>query len=441
VNRHRRIVAVVTVLAIFAAAPARAATLFWSGNGSTQGGSGTWDTTNARFGALSGGPYTTVWNNTTNAADTVLFGGSAGTATLGDNITVRNLTFNNASTVAGSGFSLTTGVVNNLFVQLGGSARGTGATISAPIVGSNGLSLIGTAGPLVLSGSSTYAGETVVSNNAGAQNGVRLNLGNGGTGGSIGSSSGISIQATNIFSTNRSNTATQGIHFPTISGAGSFIKAGTGTTIFTAVNTYSGSTSVSSGTLLVDGTIGSGPTTVVAAAALGGSGRVSGTATISGTLSPGNTTGVLSLGSLALAATSRTLIDLPAAGARGTDYDGLTVLNASGLSYDGAMELAFGGSILADNTTFDVFSFTGTPSGSFDTLSSTGYYAGTWTNNGDGSFSLAKDAQTLTFTQSTGEVIVVPEPASLSVAAVGLVATIALLRRRNRPATRPGEAR
>jgi autotransporter-associated beta strand protein len=439
VNCHRQAVAVVTLVALAAAAPAPAATLFWSGNGSTQGGSGTWDTTNARFGASSGGPFTTVWNNTTNAADTALFGGATATATLGSNITVRGLTFNNASTVAGGGFSLTTGVANSLAVNCGGSARATGGTISAPIVGSNGLSLIGTAGPLVLSGSSTYTGETVVSNNAGAQNGVRLNLGNGGTGGSIGSSSGISVQATNIFSTNRSNTATQGIDFPTISGAGSFIKAGTGTTIFTAVNTYSGSTSISAGMLLIDGTIGSGPTTVVAAAALGGSGRISGTATISGTLSPGNTTGVLSLGSLVLAATSRTLVDLPAAGVRGTDYDGLTLLNASGLTYGGTMELAFGGSILADNTTFNVFSFTGTPSGSFDTLSSTGYYAGTWTNNNDGSFSLAKDAQTLTFTQSTGEVIVVPEPATLS-AVLGLTTAISLLRRRNRPATRPGES-
>ena len=51
-----------------------AATLYWSGNGSYQGGAGIWDTTLPRFGSSGGGPFSTVWNNTTNAGDTVTFG-------------------------------------------------------------------------------------------------------------------------------------------------------------------------------------------------------------------------------------------------------------------------------------------------------------------------------------------------------------------------------
>ena len=35
----------------------------------------------------------------------------------------------------------------------------------------------------------------------------------------------------------------------TISGAGNFVQAGAGTTIFTASNTYSGGTTISNGTL------------------------------------------------------------------------------------------------------------------------------------------------------------------------------------------------
>jgi len=245
-----RLMAGVAVMIAIAASssPSFAAILTWSGNGSTQGGNGTWDTTTAHFG---GSTYTTVWNNTTNAADTALFGGSVGTATLGANITVRQLTFNNASTVAkdaGNLYSLTTGATNSLTIAAGGSGRGTGGTVSAPIVGSGGLTISNTAGPIVLTGSSTYSGTTVIGV---AVSGVpiRLNLGSGGAAGSIGSSSGLRVDAGSIFATNRSDTITQGVNFPLITGGGGFIKAGNGTTIFTLVNTYTGSTTISSGTL------------------------------------------------------------------------------------------------------------------------------------------------------------------------------------------------
>ena len=436
ISTHRNVFPVAWSAAMLAGAmatlPAHGATLLWSGNGTTQGGAGTWDTTNPHFGTSGTGPFGTVWNNTTNAADSVTFGGATSTATLGTDITVRGLTFNNASSVFAGGFSLTTGVSTALAISCGSSTRATGGTISAPIVGTSGITLIGVAGPLVLTGSSTYTGVTTVSNNGDTQSGVRLNLGNGGTGGSIGSSSRVDVRANSIFCTNRSNSIVQGIHFPTITGSGSFIKAGAGTTILTAANTYSGSTSVTNGMLLVNGTIGSGPMTVAAAGAIGGIGKVSGRATISGTLSPGNATGVLTLGSLSLGSTSTSLIELPAAGTRGTDYDGVTTLNASGLTYGGAMDVAFGASLLPDSTSFVIFDFAGSASGSFSAISSTGYYAGTWTNNSDGTFSLAKDSQTLTFTQGTGILSIVPEPASLVIASlgIGLAAGVAVRCRR-----------
>ena len=214
----------------------------------------------------------------------------------------------------------------------------------------------------------------------------------------------------------------------TINGTGS------GKVIFSGNNTYGGATTVTQGAFQLNGVLsGSSNLSVAALGWLGGTGTASGAATISGgTLSPGATTGVLSLGSLTLTSTSTTLIDLLAAGTRGADYDGLTILNAGGLTYGGTMSLAFGGSALLDNTTFNVFSFTGSPSGGFGQVLSTGYYAGTWTNNLDGTYSLAKDAQTLTFAQSTGIVTIVPEPTSVVAVLSGIALTMICHRRRVR---------
>jgi autotransporter-associated beta strand protein len=209
-------------------------------------------------------------------------------------------------------------------------------------------------------------------------------------------------------------------------------STGSGKVIFSGNNTYTGPTTVTAGAFQLDGSLsGSSILSVASAGILAGSGTASGAATISGgTLSPGSTTGVLSLGSLTLTATSTALIDLLAAGTRGTDYDGLTILNAGGLTYGGTMSFAFGGSAVPDNTTFSVFSFTGSPSGSFGQVSSTGFYAGTWTDNADGTFSLASGGQTLTFSQATGNVLVVPEPATIALAGIGVVFAVAAARRR-----------
>ena len=181
----------------------------------------------------------------------------------------------------------------------------------------------------------------------------------------------------------------------------------------------------SSGSLAVGSNL-----SVAAAAWLAGSGTVPGTVTVSGTLSPGNSPGVITLGSLVQTSTSVTAIEVASAGTRGTNYDGVSILNASGLTYGGTMSFAFGGSAIAPNTTLDIFSFTGTPSGGFATLVSTGFYAGTWTNNNNGTFTLIKDSDTLTFSENTGDVIVVPEPAVTLVGMAGLVGALAVRRRR-----------
>ncbi|MGH6734975.1 MAG: autotransporter-associated beta strand repeat-containing protein [Methyloceanibacter sp.] len=93
---------------------------------------------------------------------------------------------------------------------------------------------------LTLTGNNTYTGGTIL--DAGT-----LQIGNGGTTGAISDSSDIANGGTLIF--NRSNDYTYG---GDISGTGAVEQNGTGTTILTGANTYTGGTTVSAGILTGD---------------------------------------------------------------------------------------------------------------------------------------------------------------------------------------------
>ena len=99
-------------------------------------------------------------------------------------------------------------------------------------------------GTLVLYGNNTYTGGTTI--NAGT-----LQIGNGGTTGSLSTTGSISNNATLVF--NRSDSLTQGTDFSAsgISGTGAVIKNGTGSLTFNVSNTYSGATTINSGTLVL----------------------------------------------------------------------------------------------------------------------------------------------------------------------------------------------
>lgn len=145
---------------------------------------------------------------------------------------------------------------------------------------------------LTLAGTNTYTGGTII--NAGT-----LQLGNGGTTGSITSSASITNNSALVY--NRTGTFTYG---GVISGAGTLTKNGTSVLTLTATNIYTGSTTVNAGALLVNGAIGTGTVTVAANATLGGTGTVNGAVTVmsGGILAPGATTGV-SIGTLSIVGT------------------------------------------------------------------------------------------------------------------------------------------
>ena len=124
------------------------------------------------------------------------------------------------------------------------------------------------AGTLVLTAPNTYSGPTTIS--AGT-----LVLGNGGTSGSILGN----VVDNGTFAVNRSDAYT---FSGAISGSGSFVQMGTGTTTLSANSTYTGPTTVSAGTLVVNGSIANSAVTVGSGAALTGTGTVGATTIRSG---------------------------------------------------------------------------------------------------------------------------------------------------------------
>jgi fibronectin-binding autotransporter adhesin len=146
-------------LGIFAAllalhGSALAADRWWDSNNTAVGlgDTGTWDTTNSFWSPNNdgvSGPYS-VWNNA--ALDDAFFGGTLGTITLTEPITVHNMSFLDAHGWVLGGDTLTLGGVAPTINSNGNT------TINSIIAGSAGLTKVG-AGWLQLTGVNTFSGD------------------------------------------------------------------------------------------------------------------------------------------------------------------------------------------------------------------------------------------------------------------------------------------
>jgi fibronectin-binding autotransporter adhesin len=128
----RRIIAAAALAApvIGLGAQVHAATLFWSGNGTVQGGVGTWNTTGQNWGTVAAGPYTTVWNNAN--VDSAVLDSTPGAITTGSAITVNTITANTSTTSSASSWLIgnsTTAATNQ--ITFSGANSGINANYSS----------------------------------------------------------------------------------------------------------------------------------------------------------------------------------------------------------------------------------------------------------------------------------------------------------------------
>ena len=197
-----------------------------------------------------------------NGSGTLQLGSNGGFGTASENISIaggsvldlngQNITKTNPLTISGTGSGGGALISSNGTASYAGSVTLGGAT---SLGGSNNLSLSGPIGDggnayaltkvgggnVVLAGSETYTGITTIS--AGT-----LQIGSGGVAGWLPNST-ITDNATLAF--RRGNTVMQGADFSgsPITGNGGLAQFGAGMLVLTASNTYTGSTTVSAGTL------------------------------------------------------------------------------------------------------------------------------------------------------------------------------------------------
>ncbi|MFT4197792.1 MAG: autotransporter-associated beta strand repeat-containing protein [Pseudoxanthomonas sp.] len=213
------------------------------------------------------------------------------------------------------------------------------------------------AGTLILTADNTYTGGTEVAEGT-------LQLGNGGTSGSIVGDVAIDSGAT--LAVDRSDTYT---YAGTISGSGSLLQEGSGTLVLSGDSCdFTGTSTVAAGILEVDGCLG-GSTTVSSGGTLSGSGTV-GDLTVSsgGTVSPGGEGTIATLtvdGDLVMESGSSYVVDVDAAG----ESDLLYVTGTATLNGGSVLSIAADGT-WNYKTTYTILTALGGVSGTFDSVSS-----------------------------------------------------------------------
>ncbi len=240
---------------------------------------------------------------------------------VGDIAGTGTLTIANGGAVSSAGGSVGVGASHGTVTVTGAGSTWTNS--SALVVGDTG----GTGTLTIADGGTVSASAVTLAGGVGSIG--TLNI--GAAPGSAPVAPGTLITPTVAFgdgtgTLNFNHTATGYVFAPTISGAGS-VNVLSGTTILTAVSTYTGPTTVDGGALIVNGSIASSPVTVNPGALLGGVGTVGPTTINGGTLSPGNSIGTITVnGNLAFSTAASYLVEISPSAADRTNVSGTATL-------------------------------------------------------------------------------------------------------------------
>jgi autotransporter-associated beta strand protein len=206
-------------------------------------------------------------------------------------------------------------------------------------------------------------------------------------------------------SANSGNMALRGV----LSGSGSLIKSGASDLTLTAANTYTNTTTVSLGGLIVNGSLQSKLVTVSAGARLGGTGTVQAVTMEAGSvLAAGNSPGLLNFNAaLTLSAGSTNVMEI----ASSSLYDVLKGNGANTLAMNGTTIFDFTGNTTVSNgSTFAVLQNWGSLTTNGVLYTTIGLGAG-----------LSLDVSSLA---TTGYLTVIPEPATAGMLGFGALVSI-----------------
>ena len=202
-------------------------------------------------------------------------GATLNLSTVGGNITVSggvtgtgNILLGENGGSRGSSETLSGGAVNNTGTISDASNPDTGGARISAAIGTNvtGITQNSSSEAMTLSGANAFNGPITITTGT-------LTLGGAGVLGSGAYTGAISDSGTLVFSST-ANQTWSGV----VSGGGALTDSGTGTLTLSGANTYTGTTTLSAGTLLVNGSVTS-PVSVSSGGTLGGTGSITGNVT------------------------------------------------------------------------------------------------------------------------------------------------------------------